>query len=76
MANDWLALELLLQLKTVSQVTQTDLAALVEGDEASLTAALSLLIDSGLVKEATGKYTCSSFGSELLERIKEVTGHD
>jgi hypothetical protein len=76
MANDWLALELLLQLKTVSQVSQTDLAALVEGDEVSLTAALSLLIDSGLVEEATGKYTCSSFGSEILEKIKEVTGHD
>jgi hypothetical protein len=76
MANDWLGLELLLQIKTVSQVTQIDLAALVERDNASLTAALWLLIDVGLVKEEAGKYTCSSFGSEILEKIKEVTAHD
>lgn len=76
MANDWLGLELLLQLKSISQGTQTDLAALVERDEASLTAALSLLIDSDLAEEAAGKYTCSSFGSEILEKIKEVTGHN
>ncbi len=76
MANDWLGLELLLQIKTVSLVTQTDFAALVERDDASLTAALSLLIDSGLVEEAAGKYTCSSFGSEMSEKIKELTSHD
>ena len=76
MADDWLGLELLLQIKTVSQVTQTDFAALVERDVASLIAALSLLIDSGLVEEAAGRYTCSSFGSEILANIKEVTGHD
>jgi len=76
MANDWLGLELLLQLKVVSQITRTDLAALVVRDEASLTAALSLLIDSGLVERAAGKYICSSFGSEILEKIKGVIGHD
>jgi hypothetical protein len=76
MANDWLALELLLQLNTVPQVPLTHLAVLVERDEGSLTVALSLLIDSGLVKKAAGKYTCSAFGCEILEKIKEVTSHD
>jgi hypothetical protein len=75
-ANDWLGLELLLQLKSGSQVSRTDLGALVKRDDASLTAALSLLVDSGLVAEAAGKYTCSSFGSEILKRIKTVTAHD
>lgn len=76
MVNDWLGLELLFQLTTVSQVTQTDLAALVEKDDAAVTATISRLIDSGLVEEAAGKYSCSSFGSEILERVKDVTDHD
>jgi hypothetical protein len=76
MTNDWFGLELLLQLKAVSPITQTNLAALIERDSASLTAALSILIGSGLVKEVGGKYTLSSFGFEILERIKDVTGRD
>jgi hypothetical protein len=76
MADDWLGLELLLQLKTVSHVTQTDLAALVERDDAWAIAALSGLIDLGLVEEVAGKYTCSSSGSKILEKIKEVTSYE
>jgi hypothetical protein len=76
MVNDWLGLEVLFQLTSASQVAQTDLAALVERDDAAVTSTISRLIDSGLVEEAAGKYTCSSFGSELLERVKDVTDHD
>jgi len=76
MVNDWLGLELLFQLTTVSQVTQTDLAALLERDDAAVMATISRLIDSGLVDDAAGTYTCSSFGSEILERVKDVTDHD
>jgi hypothetical protein len=74
--NDWLGLEVLFQLTTVSQVARTDLAALVERDDAAVTSTISRLIDSGLVEDAAGKYTCSSFGCELLERVKDVTDHD
>ena len=74
--DDWLGLEILLHLKTSPKTTQTHLASLVKRDNAMLTATLSRLLETRLVDETEGNYSCSSRGSDILERIKEVTNQD
>jgi hypothetical protein len=73
MDDNWLGLELLLHLKAVPQVTQTNLASLTERDDSEFAAALSRLIDSGLVDETQGKYSCSPIGSEILEKLNKIS---
>jgi hypothetical protein len=71
-ADNWLGLKLLLQLQTIPQATQADLASLIERDDAALKAALARLIDKGLMHQAHGRYSSSSLGLEILEKLREV----
>lgn len=73
MDDDWLGLEILLQLKASPNMTQTHLASLINRDNAMIMATLSRLLDTGLVNETAREYSCSLRGSDMLERIKEVT---
>jgi hypothetical protein len=72
MNDNWLGLELLLQLKTVPEMRRTELTSLTKRDDAALTRSLSGLIDCGLVHQNQGKYSCSWFGSEILEKVKAI----
>jgi len=72
MSDNWLGMELLLQLKVVQQATLASLASLLERDESSLESALVALSNSGLVLEHQGEYSCSEMGNEVLDKIHSI----
>ena len=74
MADNWLGLELLLQLKAIPRIIRGELASLIKREDALLTAALSRLNESELVHESQGKYSCSPLGLQVLERLESITG--
>lgn len=73
MGDDWLGLRLLLQLESSPLTTEANLFSYAEGDCADLKAVLSGLIECGLVERVEGKYSCSWFGSEILEKIRKLS---
>jgi hypothetical protein len=72
--GDWIGVEILFELTSVAIATRTELSSLLERDDLAITDALSRLIHNGLVEETVGRYSCSSLGSEILERIQHVIG--
>ena len=73
MADNWLGLELLLQLEADRRARRVDLASLIENGDASLTPALSRLSESELVHESQGEYSCSPSGQQVLEKVQLLT---
>lgn len=74
MSNDWLGIELLLQLKAAQQATLANLASLLKRDESSVGSALAALTESGLVSENRGEYSCSEMGCEVLDKLHSIIG--
>ena len=72
-ADDWLGLEILFQLKAVRQASKPELASLVECEDASLATALSRLNDCELIHEIHGQYSCSQSSLETLEKLEDLT---
>jgi len=72
MSDNWLGIELLMQLKAVQHATLASLASLLERDGAAVVPALAALTDSGLVSEHRGEYSCSETGNEVLEKLQMI----
>jgi len=71
--DDWLGLRLLSTLKSNPLSTASYIASSLEGDRPELDVVLSRLVECGLVERLDEKYSCSWFGSEILEKIKAIT---
>ena len=72
MSDNWLGIELLLQLNAVQQATLASLASLLERDESAVVPALDALNDSGLVREHQGEYLCSESGYEVVNKLNSI----
>lgn len=72
-ADDWLGLRLLLVLKSNPLATTAYIFSHLEGDRAKSEEVLSRLIESGLVERLEARYSCSWFGSEMLEKIEKLS---
>ena len=72
MDDQWLGMELLLQLKAVRQATSHDLASLLKRDESSLVMTLASMSDCGLVHKLNGEYSCSETGEEVLGKLRST----
>jgi hypothetical protein len=72
-ADDWLGLRLLLLLKSNPLATTAYIIAHLEGDCAKSEEILSGLIECGLVERLEERYSCSWFGTEMLEKIEKLS---
>ena len=72
--NNWLGMELLLQLKIVPNATSANLISLLQRDQSSIMNALAHLNTCDLVRQHNGKYSCSDTGKEILEKLQKVIG--
>jgi hypothetical protein len=72
-ADDWLGLRLLLLLKSNSLATTAYIFSHLEGDRAKSEGVLSRLIECGLVERLEERYSCSWFGSEMLEKVEKLS---
>lgn len=72
-ADDWLGLRLLLLLKSSPLATTAYIFSHLEGDRAKSEEVLSHLIECGLVDLLEERYSCSWFGSEMLEKIEKLS---
>lgn len=75
-ADDWLGLRLLLLLKSNPLTTTAYIFSHLEGNRAKSEEVLSRLIECGLVERLEDRYSCSWFGSEMLEKIEKLSDLD
>lgn len=71
--DDWLGLRLLFVLKSNPLTTPSHIAFNLNGDHPELDVTLSRLMQCGLVERLDGRYSCSWFGSEILEKVKTIS---
>lgn len=68
--SDWLGLELLAEIGASSSLPSIhDL----ERDK-NIVPTLKLLVESGLIKEHYGRYSCTKLGREILTKTEKLTG--
>lgn len=72
-ADDWLGLSLLLLLKSNPLATTAYIFSHLERDLAKSEEALSRLIECGLVERLEERYSCSWFGTEMLDKIEKLS---
>lgn len=72
-ADDWLGARLLLLLKSNPLATTAYIFSHLEGDQAKSEEVLSRLIECGLIERLEERYSCSWFGSEMLEKIEKLS---
>jgi hypothetical protein len=73
--DDWLGFQLLITLNRIPGITESGFVSMLERDYPIVRTALSRLIECGLVEETKGKYSCSWFGAEILEKLKGIYAH-
>ncbi len=76
MSDNWLGFVVLSALNSVPQMIESSLVSIVDRDYVTVRTTLSRLIECGLVEETQGKYSCSWFGTEMLEKLKNLRGRD
>jgi anti-sigma-K factor RskA len=72
-ADDWMGLQLLTQLRAASPATHAHLIHVMGSGDADLTATLARLIQCGLVYEHRGEFSCSKLGVEMLQKLEEIS---
>lgn len=71
--DGWLGARMLALLKSNPLATTSYLYSNLEDDRTKLDLILARLVECGLVEQLDGRYSCSWFGSEMLEKIKTIS---